>query len=259
MIFQMFQLFVRHVTGGMFPYGFEDVLNRHVMPLEPSWHDGAAVEHQRRHIEPGQGHDGAGNRLVAPGERHDGIEQMAAHDEFDRIGDDLAADQRRFHAFRAHRNAVRNGDRVELDRRPPRGSDPSLHTLRQTAQVEIARHDFNPGVRDTDERTRQVLVREPDGFQHCSRRRSARSLEKVLADQFSMAHYYASRNLNPRTAFQLRRISDGGSARRGHLERRREVPPSRRIIRDVICSPCLSPFSPRYRLQSLSPRRCALP
>src|SRR6476659_341558 len=53
-------------------------------------------------IEPRQRHHGAGDRLVAPGDRDHRIEQVAARDELDRVGDHLAADQRRPHAGRAH-------------------------------------------------------------------------------------------------------------------------------------------------------------
>ena len=44
-------------------------------------------------------------------------------DELDRVGDHLARDQRRAHAGRPHRDAVGDGDRVELDRRAAGGAD----------------------------------------------------------------------------------------------------------------------------------------
>ena len=51
---------------------------------------------------------------------------MAAHGEFDRIGDHFAADQRGFHALVAHRDAVGHRDGGEFTRRALRLGDAAL-------------------------------------------------------------------------------------------------------------------------------------
>ena len=57
-----------------------------------------------------------GKRLVAPGERDQRVEALGVHHRLDRVGDDLAAHERRPHALVAHRDAVAHRDGGELDR-----------------------------------------------------------------------------------------------------------------------------------------------
>ena len=49
---------------------------------------------------------------------------------------------------------------------PPAARMPRLHTLRERPLVQVARHRLDPVRRDADERTREVVVREPDRLQH---------------------------------------------------------------------------------------------
>ena len=72
-------------------------------------------------FEPAEHHGHGGDGLVAAGDGHDAVEHVAARHELDRVGDDLAADERALHALGAHRDAVGDRDRVDLDRacRPP--------------------------------------------------------------------------------------------------------------------------------------------
>ena len=107
-----------------------------------------------------------GHRLVAADEADEAVEEVAARDELDRVGDHLARDQRGAHAGRAHRDAVGDGDRVELDRRAAGGADAVLHVHGELALVQVARHRLDPGRRDADERLREILVGEADGLQH---------------------------------------------------------------------------------------------
>ena len=55
--------------------------------------------------------------------------ERAAGDQLDRVGDDLAADQRGLHPCGAHRDAVGDRDRVELHRRAAGRPDPLLDVL----------------------------------------------------------------------------------------------------------------------------------
>ena len=90
--------------------------------------DRAAIDEDRRHVEPAHGHHHAGQRLVAAGQADQRIVAMAAHGELDGIGDDLARRQRGLHALMAHGDAVGDGDGAEFARRavapPPRPASP---------------------------------------------------------------------------------------------------------------------------------------
>ena len=70
------QVALRHLAGRVRAHGLEHVLDGHVASLEASGSDRAAVEHQGRDIEPRQRHHGAGEGLVAPGERDDAVEHV---------------------------------------------------------------------------------------------------------------------------------------------------------------------------------------
>ena len=114
--------------------------------------------------------------IAAPGlvlsqpTRHDEpVEEVAAGDELDRIGHDLPAHERGLHALGAHRDAVRDRDRVELHRRPARGPDALLHERREAPLVEVAGHRLDPRGRDADDRLGEVLVGEADGLEHRAR------------------------------------------------------------------------------------------
>ena len=83
-------------------------------------------------------HRCAGNRLVASHHADHRIKQLAAAHQFDRIGNQFAADQRRAHALGAHGLAVGNRDGVELHRRAAGGANALLHFGRKPPQMKIA-------------------------------------------------------------------------------------------------------------------------
>ena len=149
-------------------------------PSEAAGRDRAVVEDEARDVEPRERHHRGGDRLVAADEADEAVEQVAVGDELDRVGDHLARDQRGAHAGRAHRDAVGDRDRVELDRRAARGADALLHVHGELALVEVARHRLDPRRRDADQRLREVLVGEADGLEHRARA-GARSTPSVSA------------------------------------------------------------------------------
>ena len=87
-----------------------------------------------------------GQRLVAAGQADQRVVAMAAHGELDRIGDDLARDQRGFHALVAHGDAVGHGDGGELARRAAGGLDAQLHRLGLAAKRDVAGRGLVPAV-----------------------------------------------------------------------------------------------------------------
>src|SRR5918993_1728240 len=97
-------------------------------------------------------------------------------DQLYRTSDHFTADQRAFHPFRSHADAIGDGDGVELHRGSAGGANSFLHFSRQPAQVEIARPDLNPGVSHADNRARKVLIRKANGFEHRTRWRAVRSI-----------------------------------------------------------------------------------
>ena len=159
-------------AGGVRADRLEDVLDRDVGAAVPARLDRAAVEHEPRQVEPRERHHARGDRLVAADDADETVEQMPARDELDRVGDHLARDERRAHADRAHRDAVGDGDRVELDRRPAGAADALLDVAREPPVVQVARHRLDPRRRDADQRLREVGVGEPDALEHRARRRA---------------------------------------------------------------------------------------
>ena len=150
--------------------------------------DRAAVEHHRGDVEPSQRHHRARDRLVAAGEGNQSVELVAAGGELDRVRDHLAADERGLHALAAHRDAVRDGDRVELHRVGARGFDALLQGTGEIAQPEVARHRLGPDVGDADERLVDVLRGQADRVEERARARAVTSLIESATRQLAGWH-----------------------------------------------------------------------
>jgi hypothetical protein len=181
---------------------FEHVLNRHFMAGERARRNRPAVEDETGNVQARERHGRGRNRLVAADEHDETVEAVAARDQLDRVGDDLAADQRRAHPLGAHRDAVGDRHRVEFHRRAAGGADAGLDVHGQIAQMEIARTDFDPRVGDADERLLKIGVGEADRLQHRARRRAARpGGQRVVA----VAHETTSNGSGnqPSCVFQL--------------------------------------------------------
>ena len=129
----------------------------------------------------GERHGGRGDRLVAAHDADDRVKQLSATDQFYRVGDDFAAHQRGLHAFGAHGLAIADGDGVELHGRAAGGTDAFLHLGRQAAQVKVARHGFDPGIGDADERLAQIVVRKADRLEHGARRSAVAPVGDTVA------------------------------------------------------------------------------
>ena len=146
--------------------------------------DGAAVEDDPGDVEAQERHGRGGDGFVAGDEGGHAIEHVAADEEFDGVGDNLAADERSLHALRAHRDAVGNGDGVELHGGAASGANALFHLHGELAEVVVAWHGFNPGVGDTDDGLGEIFVGEPDGLQHGASGGAVASLGDGVALQF---------------------------------------------------------------------------
>ena len=181
LVFDRAEVGVAHRAGGVRADRLEHFLNGDRLVVEVAGRDRSAVEQHAGNVEARERHHAAGNRLVAADQDDEAVEAVAARDQLDRVGDHLAADQRRAHALGAHRDAVGDRDGVELHRRAAGGADAGLHVHREIAQVVVARADLDPGVGDADERLLEVGVGEADRLQHRARRRAARAGRERIA------------------------------------------------------------------------------
>ncbi len=108
----------------------------------------------------------AGHVFVATADGHKAVHARAAHDGFDGVGDDLARDERVFHAFAAHRDAVGHGDGVEDDGLAASLVRALLGFERELVNVHVAWRDVAPGGGDADERLLEIFRLEADGIKH---------------------------------------------------------------------------------------------
>ena len=161
--FQCLEPRVGHIAVRMTADGFVDVLDRDGVAFKFAGGDRAAVKNEAGNIQTGQRHDAAGNGFVAADENDESVEEIAAGDEFDGVGDDLAADQRGAHAFRAHGDAVGDGNRVELERSAAGGANAVFDVHGEFAKVIVARADLNPGIGNADERLGEIVIAKAAG------------------------------------------------------------------------------------------------
>jgi hypothetical protein len=104
--------------------------------VEPSGKRAAAIDEDRWHIAADHGHHHAGKRLVAAAEADQRIIGQAVDHGFDRIGDQLARDQREFHPLVIHADTVGNRNGGEFPRRATGFCDPGLSGI----DLEIVGH-----------------------------------------------------------------------------------------------------------------------
>ncbi len=126
--------------------------------------DGLAGLHRPAGDEDGgdvQAHRGvehAGGDLVAVGDADQGVGGVRVDHVLDGVGDDLAARQRVEHAAVAHRDAVVDGDRVELAGHAAGGADRLGDDLADVLEVDVAGHELGVRVGDRDDRLAEVAV-----------------------------------------------------------------------------------------------------
>ena len=118
----------------------------------------AARDEDGRDVEPHRRHQHAGRDLVAVGDADQRVGAVRVHHVLDAVGDELAAGQRVQHPAVAHRDAVVDGDGVELDAPAAGGVDHLLHALADVVQVDVPGDELREAVGDGDDRLLEVGV-----------------------------------------------------------------------------------------------------
>src|SRR6202034_772393 len=90
--------------------------------------------------------------------------------------------ERSTHSLCAHSFAIRDCDSVEFHGRSASRANAFLHLCRQTAQVEVTGHGFNPRIGDANQRTAEVRVSKSDGLEHGARARAIAPFGDSTAD-----------------------------------------------------------------------------
>ncbi len=129
------------------------------LAVEMTGADRAAVDHQRRAIEPAHRDQAAGHVLVAAGERDIRVVPLRLHHGLDRIGDQVARLQRVAHAVGAHRDAVADADGVEPHADQAGRDDPLLDSIGQPFEVHVAGVALVPHAGDADLRLSACRLR----------------------------------------------------------------------------------------------------
>ena len=136
----------------------------------------AAVDHQRRPVEPRHRDDAARHVLVAAGDGDQRVVPLRAHHGLDRVGDQVARRQRVAHAVGAHRHPVADADGVEAQPDQPGGLHAFLDLRGQPIEVHVAGVALVPHAADADLRLLQVGVGQADAVEHRLRRALAAGL-----------------------------------------------------------------------------------
>ena len=129
----------------------------------------AAIGHGARHhrsagaedggdVQPGGGHEQAGDVLVAVGDHYQAVELVGQGHGLGGVGDQLPGDQGVFHAHVAHGDAVADGNGGEFDGGASGQADAGLHRLANFIQVHVPRYDLVLGADYADEGALQLLL-----------------------------------------------------------------------------------------------------
>ena len=139
------QLVVVDVANGVGANGLEHAHDVQLPTIRVlAGHDRTAVYEHRREVHPGSGHEHSGQRLVATGKAHKGIQALGVHDRLHRVGNDLTAHQAGPHALVTHGDAVADRDRVEREGEAAGLGHPLLATPGQVGQRHVARGHLVP-------------------------------------------------------------------------------------------------------------------
>ena len=133
--------------------------------------DGGDVEAQRRHQH-------ARRDLVAIRDADQRVGAMGVDHVFDAVGDHLARRQGIEHAVVAHRDAVVDGDGVELLGDAARRLDLARDQLAEILQMDVAGHELGEGIGDGDDRLAEIPVLHAGGAPEAARARHVAAVRR---------------------------------------------------------------------------------
>ncbi len=116
-----------------------------------------------RQVEPHSCHQHARRDLVAVRDAQEGVGDVRLHHVLDAVGDEVTTRQRVQHPAVTHRDAVVDGDGVELDPVAAGLVDDPFHTLADVVQVHVPRHELREAVGDGNDGLVEILVAHPGG------------------------------------------------------------------------------------------------
>ena len=119
---------------------------------------GAAVDDQRRQVQPGRRHQQPGHHLVAGTQQHNAVKVVQPGHGLHLVGDQVPGGQDEVHPVVAAAHAVTGADDAEFHRRSAGLENPLLHKAGHLPQVVVARGAGAPGVGNADQRTLQVII-----------------------------------------------------------------------------------------------------
>ena len=214
-LFQFDQLLERAIAGAMLSDRFEHVDHGHVMAVEPSGKDRAAIDEDRRHVESQHRHHHAGQALVAAGIANHRVIAVATDTQLDAVGDHLAGHQRGLHPLMAHGNAVGDGDRVEPAGRAARRDHAFARDIRLAIKQGVAGGAVIARRGDADERLANIFLGHPHRIIIAALRGALGSDADVAAGQTgfieSVGHSGFQYGFFPIVLPKLRRLSKSRS------------------------------------------------
>jgi len=160
----LIEIGVGHRSHGVFAHGLKHVLHCDLLTTEIAGKDRAAIDENRGHVEPHHRHHHAGQGLVAARQSNQGVIAMAAHRQFDRIGDALTRWQGGLHTVVPHRDTVGDGDGAEFTWRASGSRDTLLDRLGLAHQRDVAGRSFIPAGCHADKGLMDLLRRQPHGI-----------------------------------------------------------------------------------------------
>ena len=152
------KLLVSDPPGGPLSHGLEHGNDGELPPLPLPGGDGTPVEDHAWNPTPDHPHGPAGYGLVAGGEDHHPVVEVALGHQFHAVGDHLPAYEARPHPGGAHADAIGDGRGPELKGEDPGLPKPGLHVQGQLAEVVVAGHAVGEGIHHPHEGPSEVLV-----------------------------------------------------------------------------------------------------
>ena len=147
------------LPGVVAAYGLKHVAQAGAPPVvQPSRQHGAAGDKNGGNVQPGGGHEKAGDVLIAVGNHHQPVKLVGNGHGLGGVGDEVPGDKGVLHAHVAHGDAVAHGDGGELHGRASGGPDASLDGFGNLVQVHVAGDDLIIGADHADERAFQLLL-----------------------------------------------------------------------------------------------------